>query len=785
MTGLNIFFVVAGVASVVGAGIACWQIQLSRKRKPVSHDTERIGAELDLDTMHTATIAIPSRNACFTGRDALLTDLREILHKSNWVGLTQVVVGLGGVGKTQLAIEYAHRFAKEYSLIAWLRSEDAATLQADMQALASKLDVHVDDDRQPESVVRAVHDELARRTGWLLVFDNAEGPETLSPYLPGQRRGHIIITSRNPNWLSIAQPITVNVFQRDESILFLSKRTGRSDYEEADAVAEALGDLPLALEQAAAFIEQTGLDLALYAREFESRHSRIWENQIPPDNYHATIATTWNMALERLTGTSGSQDVLKVLSFLGAEDVPLFLLVEGSEGLSPPLWEIASDETALRFAIADPRRYGLVDLALDGVSMHRLLQRVIRDGLDEEQREHWILVTLYMLLRVFHFSKEDPSTWERCERLLPHVTAAVGHSVAAGIANEMSASLLWSAGVSLHERANLTLAKDYLQRAVAIDKAAVGPTHPYVGRDLNSLASVLSDLGDLPGAEAAYNQALRIAREAGGSTSSNAAIDLSNLALVLKEKGDLQGAKSALEEALNMHARMGHTDSSSIATATNNLGQVLEELGDLQGAKSAFERAYNLFQSEYGIEHTCTASVAANLGSLLHRMGDLEASRRTLEQAVAVFERIYEKTHPNVATVVGNLATVMRDLGDLEAARSLLDRALRIDRDAYGPEHPSVASDMSKLGVVLHELGDIEGALEMQQGALRIDEEVLGPEHPKVATRLNNLGTLLHSLGDLDGAREACGRARDIATAVYGVDHPTTRTYQDNVDALK
>ena len=454
---------------------------------------------------------VPRANHNFTGREDLLTQLQEILSETGQASVTQAIAGMGGVGKTQLAIEYVHRNVDRYKIVAWIHAEETETLVADFADLAHTLEVPGVEGMPPEDLVRAVHAVLAERNDWLLVFDNAEGPSAIRPYLPPVGRGHILITSRDQNWRSISAPLDVSPFRREESIKFLIKRSGDTDCEGADAVGDALGDLPLALEQAGAYVETTHGTLKRYAELFAERHGDLWRDQDPPDTYHGTVATTWSLAIDTLAKEfPASVELMKLVSFLAADDIPLFLLTEGEETLPEPLRSVVSDEVALRKTVGALRGRSLVTKTADHLFVHRLVQLVIHDGMRETERDEWIEACLNLLRAVHDFREDDPETWKRCERLLPHVAAVVSHAEERGLGKEATSYLLNDAGMCLRTLSNLPLAKEYHERALKIDEGVYGPDHPKVARDANNLGGVLQDLGELAEARTAYERALKI-----------------------------------------------------------------------------------------------------------------------------------------------------------------------------------------------------------------------------------------------------------------------------------
>ena len=329
-----------------------------------------------------------SPNTNFTGRGSLLDGLREALMSGQPAAVTQAISGLGGVGKTQLAVEYVYRHIQDYSIVWWMRAEEPAALASDYAALAQKLELSEKDATDQGAIRGAVRQWLEQHEGWLLVFDNTPGPSEVREYLPKAATGHVIITSRSPTWAGVARPLRVEVFDRAESVDFLLRRTGQPDEDAAEALAEELGDLPLALEQAGAYMEATGRPLSEYLEMFRASQLKILKRYPPATDYEETVATTWELSFQGARAASpASAGLLRLCAFLAPDDIPKDLLGQGSEHLPKALRGVVSDPEAFDEAIAAPRRYSLVEAAGDSLSVHRLVQAVVRERLGKGSRK--------------------------------------------------------------------------------------------------------------------------------------------------------------------------------------------------------------------------------------------------------------------------------------------------------------------------------------------------------------------------------------------------------------
>ena len=722
------------------------------------------------------------RNRNFTGREPMLNGLHTALNPGQPDSWLQALSGLGGKGKTTLAREFAYRYQADYDLVWWVRAEEPASITMDYVCLAAALGLPKTD--SPDQAVNAVKGWLGQNRKWLLIFDNAQDPDALNRFLPQGGGGHVLITSRNPNWGGLAKVLPVEVFEPAEAVDFIFRRTNQDDQASAEALARETGRLPLALEQAGAYIKESGIKLSDYLVRFRKNRAEILKRG-KPTNYLDTVATTWNISFQAVrTKSMAGADLLVLCSFLAPDDIPRSMIAAGAEHFPEPLASAVAEELELDSAMTELRRYSLITGVGDNFSMHQLVQVVVRSWLTKDELKKWSAASLNLLNDAFQFDENSQKSWEECAPLLLHALACAGYAEVHGAASEIIAEILNNAGSYQRHFADFNEAKSSYERSLAIDEKAFGPEHTSVARDINNLGLVLQDLGDLAGAKSSFERALVIDEKALGPEHTSVARDVNNLGSVLQALGDLAGAKSSFERALAIDEKALGPEHTNVARDVNNLGSVLKDLGDLAGAKRCYERALAIDEKAFGSEHTSVATIANNLGLVLKDQGDLAGAKRCFERSLAIDEKAFGPEHTSVATDVNNLGLVRKALGDLAGAKRCFERALAIDEKAFGPEHTSVATIANNLGSVLKDLGDLAGAKSSFERSLAIDEKAFGPEHTSVAIRVNNLGLVLQALGDLAGAKSSFERSLAIDEKALGPEHTSVAIRVNNLGGV-
>lgn len=787
-----------------------------RDRLPeLMHELERVRPNLpwpDLAAVVSQGIRLHQipfpQNPNFTGREEILQQVAETLNAGQTPVVTLTIAGLGGVGKTQLALAYCYARLDDYDLIYWLSADSEPGLGESMMALGRRLKLIAPNVTDQQLAVQAVQQFLSQTSQrWLLVYDNADQiePRQVTPYLPRMGNGHVLITSRNPNYGGVGKVLELGLFTLDEAVEFLLQRrgaaTGRAEvqrgsneWQEAERLAEELGRFPLALEHAVAYVESKGSSYAAYHRLFTNRQAELWQRADRPEQYHATITTTWELAFDEVKKTPGALDLLNLCCFLDPKSIPLDLIGQITALKTPvemqdvsSLQAVMADELALEDAIGALRRYSLIQRTKSVLTLHRLVQDVIRNRMGKARARIWLEVTIDLLIEAYEYDPHDMTTWSTCGDLLPHLAAATNTAADNLYETEQVAYLNNVAGVYLTAFGNFVVAQPYFERALTIREKALDfdPSNEmliqYVATSLNNFGGFLQKMGDLSAARPYLERALALRQANQGPEHLETALSFSNLGTLLQKMGDLQAAQDYLEKDLAIRKKVLGYNHAGTAASFNNLGSLLFEMGDLSAARLHLERGLSIRESVLGLNHPDTANSLNNLGALMQASGDYEKAQKYLEDALSIKKRIWGAKHPDTALGISNLGHLMKSAGDLKAAKLNYRKALAIREEILGPDHPDTASSLNNLGMVNLALGDFSGAQNHLERALDIRKKVLGLNHPDTAQTYNNLGFLKNKMGDLPAAKLYFEQALTIWDKILGSNHPVTSQGVNNL----
>lgn len=731
------------------------------------------------------------RNPAFIRRGGLLEQLDENLTSGkDGVPRQIALTGLGGIGKTQLAVEYSYHHASDYAVVWWVRSEESMTLVEDLAELAHALGLPQTESPEASVAAEAALGMLQDESDWLLVFDNAPSLEAVRRWLPTAGHGHVVITSRDPEWGNRADSVSVREFERAVSVDFLVFHAGDEDRGAAGALADELGDLPLALEQAAAFIRTRTMSLDTYLTLYRERGLEMRRRRVASQEYQVSVAATLALSLEALADESfDGAALLWHLAFVAPDQFPISLLVDSDAPNRSWLGSLLADPLRLGDATAEIRRYSLAQMADDSVSVHRMVQAVVRDQLTESDDPNEPLQILSALIATlnlaFPFKREDPTTWTASGKLLPHVLRASEHAEKLGIRTNSFEDLTYRTGGFLLLRTDFGEARHTILRGLDINEIPK-PDDRRIANLQAMLGQVLFSLGDFEGADTSFRTALSLDEQSFGPNHHLVLRDLNNLGLLLRAQRDLEGARSVLERSVEIMDVVYGPEHPPLASGLSSLGLVLQDLGDLAGARKLQKRALAIREACYPPDHPDVAHSLGALASVLTDLGGLEEARRLLERSLAINEGAFGLDHLSVGDDLAALAELLEALGDLEGAREALERAIKIGEERRGPQHPYLAADFHRLAHILFGLDDQEATCAALRRELAIREAVDGPDPVRWGDSLVDLGhNLLEVDPEGDGACRAYERALKLLGSALGHDHPRILELHETVRALR
>jgi tetratricopeptide (TPR) repeat protein len=698
------------------------------------------------------------RNPHFTGRTKLL---EHILNRRKYPSTQiQAIQGSGGVGKTQLAVEYAYSHGRDYTGVWWVRAENPALLASDYDALAYEVEIVEADQDDHKIVQRAVRRflETPRREDerWLLIFDNARDPHELRDYIPRKGNCDVLITSRRRDWSAIADTIDVGVLTPDEARDFLVKRTGETDTDAAARLAEELGWLPLALEQAGAFVAALPKfrTLAGYLELYRQRPAVARFRHAPETgDYGTTVETTWDISFNEVKAVlPAAANLLNFCAFLAPDALPLDLFLANASRL-PDQFTTAVFDPELR-AVEVARRYSLLEVGPgQTLTMHRLVQSVARDRLTDEERRKWASTAVHVLDAIYPTNEEETLLEPGPAALVPHALAAASHAAEISVEPITAASLFGLVGRHLLHRGQLTEARPVLERSLTILEETLGPEHLDVAASANNLAVVVRELGDLDSARNLIERAVAIEVKAFGPDSPEIVPGLVNLAATIRDQGDLPEARRLLERALKIQETFLSLTDPALTKTLSYLGNVLHAQGNLPAAQRVHQRSLDIAKTAPGIHQRELASSANNLASVLIARGELEQAKPMLEDALIVLTEELGPDHLRLVPIMSNLGSVLQMQGTLDGALAQYEQALAIEKRALGPLHLDVAETLGNIGSLVHAKGVLDEAQAILEEALAIASEAVGPDHPSVASINMLLGHVLQDRGNLREAR--------------------------------
>ncbi|GAA4699190.1 hypothetical protein Prum_089080 [Phytohabitans rumicis] len=756
---------------------------------------------------------VPIRNPDFTGREDLLERLREALQSSSRaVVRPQTLQGMGGVGKTQLVLEYVYRFAADYDIVCWVPAEQRSSVVATLAELAPRLGLPVSEDRF--ETARVVLDALAVSPArWLLVLDNADDPDIIEPLVPAAG-GHVVLTSRNQEWAQVWDSIEVDVFRRDESVELLRRRADVISVDDADRLAERLGDLPLALDQAATWQAATGMPIAEYLQLLDEHIGGLL-SEGRPTSYPVTVAAFVGLALEKLRAISpAAAQVMELFAFLAPEPISVAVLRRGRDAaMSEPLHQLLGSAVPLSRAIRELRRYGLAKVDPDQrMQVHRLVRLVMRDRLSPERYQEARSNVHRLLASANPASPDDPAAWRTYAEIGPHVLAA----------ELIDADDEDARRVVLDQIRYLWVTGDY-EGARRVGETAVAEWRTHFGSDAEltllaalHLADALRSLGEYQAARALTTDAFERLRATRGEDHEFTFQAMRRLGADLRIAGELRAAYDLEVDNLARHSRVLGDEDAETQRARDGVATSLRLLGDFAEAYRIDRATASGWAEILGTTHLWTLSSQANVARDLYALGRyaeaLELQRATwpayrdqlgdghievllAARTIAIATRklgrygealslvqehyravhaLFRPDHEHVLAATTSYVNALRATDQLGMALGPATEAVSRYQRMFGERHPLTLAAATNLAIILRAQGDARAARELDEKTHKAMLETLGPDHEYTLCVANGVANDLALHHDLAGARELSARTLAISRRVRGDGHPYT-----------
>ncbi|HEY1014034.1 MAG TPA: tetratricopeptide repeat protein [Herpetosiphonaceae bacterium] len=597
-------------------------------------------------------------NPHFVGRDDVLLALARTLHGGArmTIGPKAAVTGLGGIGKTSVAVEIAHRYGSYFAGgVFWLSFADPAAIPAEIAACGGPglLDLHPSyGELKQDEQLALVREAWQRPIPRLLIFDNAEDPQLVQQWAPSSGGCRVLITSRRQSWPGRIVTHSLDVLARAASAALLRDLAPRLTPEDADALAEELGDFPLALQLAGSYLAQFGrISVAGYLAELRSdvilAHPSlrgIHDGDVSTTAHDRHVGRTFLVSYQRLdpAGDKLALGLLARAAFLApGTPIPLDLLLASVD--------LSAEDTGGHMALGRLADLGFVTLGEDGVAVHRLVHSFVSNVVQAEGAQAAVETALIAAAAATNDAGYPAAT----APLLGHLGWIIQQG--AGREDLAMAALCSNLGYHYYAIGDFPMARPLYARALAIHDHFHAAAHPDVAQSLTNLAASAKAMGDYAAARPLYERASRIYEQVWGPQHPQTAIGLTNLGGLLEALGDAVGARTLHARALAICEQTLDPTHPLVASSLNNLAYALQASGDAAGARPLYERALTIRTAQLGPGHPLTANSMNNLAGLLQQLGDAAAARSLYERALVISRQALGHEHPQTRLVMANL----------------------------------------------------------------------------------------------------------------------------------
>jgi tetratricopeptide (TPR) repeat protein len=609
------------------------------------------------------------------GRDEELRKLQD--GAATAITQAETIHGLGGIGKTQLAVEHAWRSGNLYDSAFFVVAESPEALRSNLANLARPDLLNLPEHKaaaQEESVA-AVLRWLREHDRWLLILDNVdtkEAEQAVVQIVPSLSAGRVLITSRIRDWPATMRRQPIETLSLDEAQRFILDRTvndrapSDDDQDQALRLAEELGGLPLALEQAAAYISQRQMSLAEYLEEWEKEREKVlnwYDGSVM--QYPAPVAVTWQKAFQELRPTAAA--ILRLTAYLAPDPIPSKMFEDGAEIVGEAVGMLCEEagtqakDGSVKEAITELASYSMVTRKGESFTVHRMVQDALRSRIPEERRRDWIEYALKVVEQFTQFEEEDIESWLIWDLMRPHMDRVTKYAEALGIYSPTTL-LMMRLATLLKIKALYREAELLVRRVLKIEEDSFGPQHPNVARELGNLAILLQATNRLPEAESLMRRSLQIDEASFGPQHPNVAIRLNNLAQLLHATDRLSEAEPLMRRALQIDEASFGPQHPNVARNLNNLAQLLQDTNRLSEAEPLMRRALQIDEDSFGPQHPEVAMDLNNLARLFQATNRLSETEPLMRRALEISEMSLGTEHPKTQLVRGNLDLLLEKI---------------------------------------------------------------------------------------------------------------------------
>ena len=700
------------------------------------------------------------KNPFFTGRKTHLEQLGKLLQETGTVEITQAVSisGLGGIGKTQLALEYAHRnYPKVYLTVLWVNAADSTTLQESYDSVAHTLELPESNENDPMVRIQAVKRWLEEHTSWLLVMDNADDLQLAHSFLPVKPLGHSILTTRSQivRDSNIAAQIIVGIMEPEEGATMLLRRSGlllpSDEFSSVTGpiraialqLVELLGAHPLALNQAGAYIEATGMKLDDYVELYKRERGALLDLRGPPranqSDHPESVATTLQLSFRKACERQARvADVLYFCSFLQPDVMPEELFYQESD--------FNLDLRSFNDVMVALRRYSLVSRNSEKrlFSMHRLVQAVIREQISPDLRKQWrgrVVRTVNAT-----FPEVDFKNWRQCGRLLPHARVCAAWTEEELTPTQEFSELLGKAAIYLQERGRYGESERLLLRVLQFWDTQLGADHPTAAAAAHRLAQLCKKQRRYDLAESLYRQVLPIYEKHLGIGHPDMASALSELGLLYAYRHRYKNAISLIGLAILTQSHQLGENHPTTLRSISDMARIYTEQGKYDIAVSIYKQALSAQKESLGIDHPETANTMRELGNVYVLKGEYELAEPLLRQWAMFCEEYLGENHPDRMRAVIDMAFLYYHQERYQWSETLYEWALAEYEYRFGAKHLDTAHVLFGLTAVLHQQRKYERAEDLYRRAICIYEQQLGVTHQNTQAAKKSYANLLHAM---------------------------------------